>query len=787
MLRNYFKTAFRNLVHHPVLSFITIFGFSIGLGFVILITIFIRNELSYDQFHSKKNSLYRITGIGTDDKGNVFKAGNTKAILAPLFTGEMAAIKRSCRIDGSTSLIKKNNDVISATVTEADSTFFDMFSFQLLQGNKSTALRSPDEAIITDETARNVFGSLNVIGNVIEIEKGNNFVPFRITGVVKKPPNNSTIFFDLLIPLHHSASAQSPEKLASSWVNTFVLTSEEVNTRAIEEGLTKRYNDYMAKGQQDASIIRYTYHLQPITDMHLNAEFYVNTGLRNGSSKTYSYVLGSIAIFILLIACINFINFALVSAMKRSKEIGIRKVAGSTRAQLFFQFLTESLLIGFFSLVPAIATMILLLPYLSAFVKMEMDLAVIVDNFTIILVVALTLLTGLLAGAYPALVLSSFRPIQALAGKIKLTGKNIFSKSLIVFQFTLAVLLIICTLVMHHQFVYMSGCNLGYQTNDIMVVELTRKTQKKVLPLVQNELNRFTGVRNTTITDWGMNRTKFTVDGNLTDWCYYQPVDENFTELFNIRLIRGRNFFAAAADSSSCLVNQAFARAIGVEDVIGKQVAYKKRTLTIIGVTTDYHLASLKHEVAPMVLMKRDSSQFGQLYIQHEPGQFTNLRAAVTSAVKKTDPFHKAEIKQLKDLNAEKYSDEKNWATVINSSSVICIILCCLGLFALSSYNIIQRIKEIGIRKMLGANAGSIMLLMTKEFLKLVLIASIIAAPVGWWVMNDWLQNFAYRIEIHWWLFVAAGFMALFIAVITISFQTIRAAMANPVKNMKSE
>ncbi|HTE25822.1 ABC transporter permease [Flavitalea sp.] len=786
MFYNYFKTAFRNLVQNPVLSFITIFGFSFGLGFVILISIFISNELSYDQFHSNKSCLYRITGIGTDDKGNVFKAGNTKAMIAPLFTGGIAAIKRYCRIDGNTLLIKKNNDVISATVTEADSTFFDMFSFHMLQGNKSNVLRSPDEAIITDETALKIYGSLNVMGKIVELEKGNDFIPFRITGVVKKAPNNSTIFFDLLIPLHHTGSDQSTEALALSWVNTFVQANEKVNTRAVEEVLTKRYNEYMAKGQQAAALIRFTYHLQPISDMHLNEEFYVNTGLRNGSSKTYSYVLGGIAIFILLIACINFINLAMVRAMKRSKEIGIRKVVGSTRAQLILQFLNESLLIGIFSLVPAILIIIMLLPYLSAFVKMEIDMTVVLDNFTIMLVIGLTLLTGLAAGAYPALVLSSFKPIQALAGRIKLSGKNLFNKGLIVFQFTLAVLLIICTLTMHSQFVYLSDRNLGYNTSDIMAVELPRKTQKKVLPLMQNELNHVTGISKTTITDWGMNRTKFTIDGNNTDWCYYQSVDEHFTELFNIRVVQGRNFFAAStADSSNCLVNQAFARAIGADNVIGKQVGYKNRMLTIIGVTADYHLASLQHEVSPVVLMKRDSSQFGQLYIQHESGQFTNIRASITSALKKIDPWHKPEIRQLRDLNAEKYSDEKNWATVINFSSVTCIIICCLGLFALSSFNIIQRMKEIGIRKMLGANAGNIMILMTKEFLKLVVIASIIAAPIGWWVMNEWLQNFAYRIEIQWWLFAAAGFMALMIAALTISFQTIRAAIINPVRNMQ--
>jgi len=788
MFKNYLKTAFRSLIHNRVLSFITIVGFSIGLAFVILISVFIRNELSYDQFHSNKDSLYRITGIGVDDKGNVFKSGNTKAILAPLFTEEIAAIRRSCRIDGYNTLIKKNSDVISATIAEVDSSFFEMFSFELLQGNNKAVLRAPDEAVITDETALKIFGSLNVIGKIIEVEKGNTFIAFRITGIAVKPSNNSTIFFDLVIPFHHSAADQTPEKLASSFVNTFVLTSEEINVNAVETGLSERYNEYTNKGQQNKSLIRYNYHLQPITDMHLNDEFYVNTGLRNGSNKTYSYVLATIAIFILVIACINFINLTLVRAMKRSKEIGIRKVTGSTKSQLVFQFLTESLLISIFSLIPAILIMILLLPYLSAFVRMDIDPRIILDNFTIILVVGLMLLTGLLAGAYPALILSSFKPIQAISGKIKLSGKNLFSKILIVFQFILTVLLIICTLTMRQQFSYLSARNLGYNTDNTLVVKVPWKIQRKVLPLLQDELSRSPAIRKTTITNWGMNRTKFSVEGNTTDWCYYQPVDEAFTDFFHIRLLQGRNFFAAGvSDSSSCLVNRAFATSMRWKDPIGKQIGYGNRTLTVVGVTVDYNIASLKQEVQPLVLLKRDTSQFGELYIKHEASQLANVLAFLNDASKKIDPWHKAEIIALKDLNADRYSEEKSWAAIIDFSSITCIILCCLGLFGLSSFNTIQRIKEIGIRKLLGANAGGIIILMTKEFMKLVVIASVIAAPIGWWIMNDWLQNFAYRIRIHWWLFIAAGFAALMIALITISFQTIRAAMANPVKNLRNE
>ncbi|HTF27521.1 MAG TPA: FtsX-like permease family protein, partial [Flavitalea sp.] len=626
------------------------------------------------------------------------------------------------------------------------------------------------------------------IGKIIEVEKGNAFITFRITGIARKPSNASTIFFDLVIPFHHSAADQTPENLASSFVNTFVLTGEKININAVETGLSKRYNEFTNKGQTNKSLIRYNYHLQPITDMHLNEEFYVNTGLRNGSSKTYSYVLATIAIFILIIACINFINLTLVRSMKRSKEIGIRKVTGSTKAQLVFQFLTESLLISIFSLIPAILIMILMLPYLSAFVRMEIDSLIILDNFTIMLVVGLMLFTGLLAGAYPALILSSFKPIQALAGKIKLSGKNLFSKSLIVFQFILAVLLIICTLTMRQQFAYLSARNLGYNTDNILVVTVPGKIQKKVLPLMQDELNQVPGISKTTITNWDMNRTKFAIDGNTTDWCYYQFIDEDFTDFFGVRVLQGRNFFTAGvSDSSSCLVNQTFARTMRWKDPVGKQIKYRNRTLTIVGVTVDYNIASLKQEVQPLVLLKRDSSQFGQLYVQHEAGQFSNVRASVNDAFKEIDPLHKTEIVGLKNLNAERYSEEKNWAIVIDFSSIICVILCCLGLFGLSSFNTIQRIKEIGIRKMLGARAGSIIILMAKEFLKLVVIASTIAAPIGWWIMNDWLQNFAYRIRIHWWLFIAAGSAALMIALITISFQTIRAAMANPVKNLRNE
>jgi putative ABC transport system permease protein len=788
MIRNYLKIAWRNLLRSPGLSFITIAGFSTGLAFVLLISIFIKSELSYDQFHKNKQNIYRITGEGTDDHGNVFKTGNTRATIGPLFTPPITTVKKYCRVDGSLLLVKENNDAISENVIMVDNSFFSMFSFPLLSGNAGTVLHAPDETVVTDETAMKIFGTTDVMGKIINIEIKGNFIPFKITGIAKKTPYNSTIYFDVIIPFNNAVSPKTTEDLKSSFVNTFITTDGNANVPAIEVGLTDGYNKYNKDNQQKSQLLNYKYRLQPVTGMHLSEDFNLNNGLRNGSSKKYTYILGSIALFILLIACINFINIILARSMQRAREIGVRKVAGSTKGQLAFQFLTESLVITFFSILPSIVIITFLLPYFSGFVNMDIHPFAILDAPMIALSLGLVTLTGILAGSYPALVLSSYKPVQALSGKIKFSGKNLLSRGLIIFQFIMVVLLIISTLCMKDQFLFLSNKNLGYQTDDIAIVRLPHDSYKKVLPVLSDDLNNINGVMQTTITNWGWNRTKFNVDGVNTDWTYYQLVDDHFISFFRIKLLQGRNFYASPnADRSSCMINAAFARSMGWKNAIGHQIKYNDKLYTVTGVTADYNNASLKEEIQPIVLLKRDSSDFGQIYIHYAPSSFVQVKTAVHSAFKKIDPWHNEETMEMKDFNAEKYAGEKSWVTIVNFSAIVCIILSCLGLFGLSSLNIGKRVKEIGIRKVLGAGIGNIVLLMAKDFLKLVIIAAVIAFPIGWWAMNKWLQAFAYRVSLHWWLFVLAAFIALSIALFTISFQAIKAACANPVKSLKSE
>jgi putative ABC transport system permease protein len=419
---------------------------------------------------------------------------------------------------------------------------------------------------------------------------------------------------------------------------------------------------------------------------------------------------------------------------------------------------------------------------------MDIQLPEIMDNATIAIASGIIVLTSILAGAYPALVLSSFKPVQALSGKVKFSGKNMLSKGLIVFQFVLAVFLIISMLGMKQQFMYLANKDLGYQTDDIAIVQFPHDSYKKALPVLSNELTKVPGITQSTVTNWGWNRAKFKVDGVNTDWTYYQPVDDHFISFFKIKILEGRNFYAATtADQQSCMINQAFANSMNWKNAIGKQIEYNSKMLTVTGVTANYNNASLKEEVAPIILMKRDTGTYGQLYLHYAPGSFAQVKAAVHSAFKKIDPWHNEEIMAMKDFNAEKYADEQSWATIVNFSAIVCIVLSCLGLFGLSSLNIARRIKEIAIRKTLGAGVANIAALMATDFLKLVLIASVIAFPIGWWAINKWLQGFAYRITIHWWLFAASAILAAMIALFAIGFQTIKAALTNPAKNLKTE
>ena len=797
MFKNYFKTAFRNLTRNKTYSFINIAGLSIGLACAMLIMLYVNDEASFDKFNKNVNNIYRIVSGGTYN-GVGYKNSNTGFLQGPRFKQNVPGITSFVRVQGGTEDIQKGNDIHSQDLLYVDSNFFRFFTFPLIAGNAKTCLKEPHSIILSEDAAKKQFGTTDAIGKIVMMKQDSALVPFKVTAVSKKCPQNSSIQFEALLPLTESdAAAQNSANWFSSFLNTFVVVNNNANIATVEKQMQSFFLKD-AKAAADENTKKYgvdgsmdSYFLQPYTNMHMSTELPAQNGLSNSSNPMYSYILSGIALFILLIACINFINLTVARSVKRAKEIGIRKVIGGDRKQLIFQFLGESFALCTIAFLLAIGLVVLILPLFNNLANKALSLSYLFDAKLVSEYILLYLGTGLLAGFYPALVLSGYTPVTTLYNRFNVTGKNYLQKSLVVLQFVLASFLIIATFTIYAQFNFLTHTKLGYDDNNIVVVNRYNTNH--------NETNLFKTalLTNPNIIDVAPNNVghewttaKITND-SIINFCY-SAIDESYIPELKIPMIQGRNFSKdyPADSNSSIVVNEAFVKKAGWRNSIGQSLNFfynNNEIYHVIGVVKDYHFQSLNQKIGPLVFTMKNDKSFACFYIKIKPNTNTASLKYIQQTFKQIFPLSPYSYVFKNDENSKNYESEAKWKQIILFGAIITIFISCIGLFGLSVLSAEKRTKEIGIRKVLGASVKVIVTTLSKDFIKLVGISLIISIPAAFIVGNKWLQNYPYRIIQSWWLFASAGILVMLIALFTISFQSIKAALANPIKSLRTE
>jgi putative ABC transport system permease protein len=795
MFRNYFKTALRNLVRNKVYSFINISGLSLGLACAMLIVLYVKDETSYDRFHANVKNIYRVTVKSLTPDGSANVGGNTGYLQGPRFTANVPGMRSFVRIQSNYMDMKNGDDVKSEEIFDVDSNFFSMFSFPLISGNPKTALLQPNSIVISEDAAKQRFGTTQALNKIIMVNDNDNFVPYTVTAVAKNCPQNSSIKFKMLTAIKVSkADATDNNNWFNIFLNTFVVLDANANIRSVEAQM-KKYYESDAKETIKLMAEKYDvkskqiFQLQPFTEMHLSTELGASNGLVDSSNPVYSYILTGIAVFILLIACINFINLTIARSLKRAKEIGIRKVVGGERKQLIIQFLGESFTLCFIAFVFAILIVQLVLPVFNQLSNKALALSYLFDVKLVAGYIVLFLVTGLLAGFYPALVLSKYSPVQTLYSRFLIAGKNYLQKSLVVLQFALASFLIIATFTVFSQFNYLTTEKLGYDDSNLVMVENYMKPEK--FAVFKNELLKSSSIINVAPKNAGFWGTIAKVNGDSTIQFAYETVAENYIPLLKIPVALGRNFSEdyPSDSSQSVLVNEAFAKKAGWKNPIGQEVNFwyqNNKKYKVIGVVKDYHYETLGKTIYPQLFTMKPNG-FGIAYIKIKPNSEASSLKQIQKIFKSLFPFAPYSFKFKDQENLKNYEAERKWKQIMLYSAILTIFISCIGLFGLSVLSAEKRTKEIGIRKVLGASVSNVATILSKDFLKLVLIALFISIPLAWIAGNKWLENYPYRITLNWAMFLIAALLVILIALATVSFQAIKAAVANPVKSLRTE
>lgn len=798
MFKNYFKIAFRSLRKNSIYSIINILGLSLGLACAMLIILYVKDEVSFDRFHPNVQNIYRIVSK-SKFAGETHLDGNTGNLQGPRFKANVPGIESYVRIKTGNEDMKLGSEVQSCSLLYVDSNFFSVFHFPLLSGNPVTCLKDPNSIVVSESEAIRQFGTKNAIGKIMMVRKDSAFVPYQVSAVSKIVPQNSSIQFDILMPFIESAEDKKNNDLwFNFYLNTFVVLAPKANVTKVEKGM----QSYFIKDATDAfkRMMKEfggnpdegpgTYFLQPFTAMHLSTELPPQNGLVNASNPLYSYILTAIALFVLLIACINFVNLTIARSVKRAKEIGIRKVVGSSRPQLIRQFLTESFILCFFAFAFALLLVQLVLPVFNHLSNKALALSYLFDAKLIGGYVLLFLLTGLLAGFYPAIILSGYKPVKTLYSRFTLGGRNYLQKSLVVLQFSFASFLIIATLVIYSQFNFLVNTPLGYDDSNIIELSKDNLTHTQAA-VFKSELMKNPDIVGVAPKNGGFWRTmgRLRNDSNIT--FKYETVTEAYLPMMKIPLVSGRNFSEKFLSDStnSVIVNESFVKKAGWKNPIGETVAFffQNESYHVIGVVKDYHSGSLNEEIGPQLFTMKNSNRFGVLDIKVKPNSATSVIKFLRAEFKEffpMDPFHYV-FKD--DQNRKQYEQEAKWKQILLFGALLTIFISCIGLFGLSVLSAEKRVKEIGIRKVLGASVQSIVSILSKDFLKLVLISLVIAIPSAWLAGNKWLENYPYRITIGWSIFFFAVLLVVCIALLTVSFQAIKAAVANPAKSLKTE
>ena len=811
MVKSYIKIAFRNLRKQKAFSFINLFGLTVGLSCFLLIALYIFDELTFDRFHKKADSIYRVVETKTSAEGKESKVVSVAANIASRSKKDFSEIADATKFSmlGRTNVSNTENDkVFYESLFIGDASFFKVFDFPKIEGDPATALIDPHTVVITDGTAKKIFGQTNVVGKTVMTDGDS--IPFKITAVITIPGNSHLQFNMLFSESTLYASRNFMDFFNNDWTsNTFItyllLKNDQADkTAAFINQLVKNNRTGEAAGKS-------SFALQPLKDIHFySSGMDGNTGSGN---ITHIYVFAIVALFVLLIACINYMNLTTARFAGRSKEIAVRKVAGASKQNLIRQFLTEASLLTFIALVFALGIVMLVLPAFNVFTEKNLSFGLNTDYRIWIGVVLTAILVGLLAGTYPAFFQSKLKPYLLLKNKINVGKGNLsIRRMLVVFQFAVSIIMIIATIVVYQQLKYVDKADMGFNKDQLLVVDINSGTVRRSAETIKTEFSKIPAVKSVSTTsrvpgEWKViPKVKVKVPGKFStrgEDIYFMSADDQFLQTFEVKLLNGRNFSSTqAGDSSAVMINESAAKMLGIAqpseqfievpsiafsgNVSALNQPFKAR---VVGIVKDFNFQSMRDKVSPMIIAYQRNPVHN---IDYFTAKISTTDASATlkkmeDVLRSIDAGHLFEYNFLDKQWDLFYREDEKRQTIFLGIAMLTILIACLGLFGLATYAAEQRIKEIGIRKVLGASVGGIVSMLSKDFAKLVLIASFIAFPVAWFAMDSWLKDFAYRINIQWWVFVLAGLSALLIALVTVSFQTVRAALSNPVKNLRTE
>ena len=809
MLKNHLKTAWRHIRRNKIFSFINVVGLTIGLTSFLLIALYIFDEVTFDRFHQQADNIYRLVEHRTTPEGKETKLGGAGYQVSAGAQASLPEVKNTVRL---VALGRVNvsppasNNIFYEDFWISSPGFLQLFDFQMLQGNRQTALNAPHTVVITEESALKLFGTTNALGKSVKVDSDQ--TPFLVTGVLQNFPVNSQFSFNFLF----SEATIVNESFSKDWDSNDFYTYLLLDKQAKPEAVTAKLNQLVAANRSPENKDQRSFILQPLKEVHFNSEGIEGTLGKTGS-LTYIYVFSIIALFVLLLACINYMNLTTALFSKRAKEIGVRKMIGASRKTLASQFMAEAFLTTLISLLFALSLVKLLLPYFNAFTEKQLSLGLTTDYRIWLGMAFIMLLVGGLSGIYPALFQSRLNPLVLFKNKIPVGKESISLRQfLVVLQFSVSIVMIVATLVVYRQIKYVSTKDMGFTKSQLLVVDINSGSVRQGAETIKNEFAKIPQIKDVTVSsrvpgEW-KNLPKVKVNSSDAPTAsahemFYLGVDGHFLPTYEIQLLKGRNFRAGSpADSSAVLLNQTAARELGITEPSEQVVQIpatnfsgsyypvdKPIRMRVIGIVKDFNFQSLREPLAPMVLayQKNPIHNIDYFTARVSSANVSETIKQMEAVLHNIDQDHLFEYHFLDSQWDLFYREDKIREKIFLMGAALAIIIGCLGLFGLATFAAEQRTKEIGIRKVLGASIQSVVIMLSKDFLKLVFIATFIAFPVAWYAMHQWLQDFAYRIELGWGIFALAGGLGVFIALFTVSFQAIRAAVANPVKSLRSE
>lgn len=793
MLKNYFKIAFRNLWKHKVFSLINILGLTVGMSACLLISMYVHFELTYDAFHSKADRIYRVvTDIKTPSE--TIHAGITSWAYAPAMKQDFPEVESFARINGGSFLVRKGDIKFQEEATVfADSSLFRVFDFKLVKGDPGTALKEPLSIVFTEKAAKKYFGDSDPIGQTLLLSGDR--LPAKVTGVMQDMPENSQIKGDMFISMA-TMTQRFNRGVDEEWGNfgatSYVLLKPGTNSKAFEKKLPAFMERRAGKLMQEAKM-RYTLFLEPLRDVHLHS----TRDVAEKGSMNNVYVFSVVAVFILLIACINFVNLTTARSAERAREVGIRKVVGAARSLLARQFVSESVMLCLIAFLFSIMLSAGLVPLFNNLAGKVVVTGLFADPSFLVYMFLAAIVIGVLAGIYPALVLSSFEPVTVLKGRFTTSVKGILlRKGLVTVQFAISIALIIATMVVFIQMRYMRNRDLGFSKDQMLVINTEGDPKRAAF---KESLVGLAGVKSSAASS--------SVPGSFNPGAYSEIenksgdlqvanldlyfVDFDYIPQFGLKMAAGRAFSKkfGTDTTQAMVVNEAASRLLGYarpEEALGRRFRQWGREGTIIGVVKDFHFRSLQENIKPLT-MRIEPRSSDLVSVKIEGGRLKETVAAIEEKWKGLMPDRPFSYYFMDEFFDRQYRSEERFEKLFLNFAILAIFISCLGLLGLASYSTMQRTKEIGVRKVMGASVASIVALLSRDFLKLVLIAFVVASPVAYFGMERWLQNFAYRTDIYWWVFALAAVLSTAIAFATVSFQSIKAAIMNPVKSLRSE